>query len=707
MKTFTYTLKNLTCAHCAAKIEEKIQQLPEVEKVTYTFATQKLRVDPAIEFSGNDTTLGQIVQTICDTIEDGVVVESLTLDKNNSEEEHHHHHHHDHQGVWAVAELVTGLAILIGAGVLNLVSDPYRTVLLVGAFIFVGRDVLWTALRNTAKGQVFDENFLMAIATVGAVAIKEYPEALGVMLFYRVGLIFEERATEKSRKAIMEVVDMRPETVTLVSESGSLRTIGAEQARVGDIAVVRAGDRIPLDGTVVDGESRIDTSPITGEPVPVMARIGTAITSGCVNISGTLKVKIEKTLDESMVTKILNAVENAAADKPKIDRFITRFSRYYTPAVVAIAVATAVIPSLVTGNWEYWIYTALTFLVISCPCALVLSVPLSFFAGIGAGSKRGILFKGGRVIEALKQVRVIAMDKTGTVTEGNFKVQEVESVGIAEMELLRLCAGAERLSSHPIATSIWEEGNARQLNIPIAEAGEEIAGEGLIATVEGMKILCGNRRLMNRHSIDIPETLRKVAGVSEILVAIDGQFRGRILIADTIKADAVEAVRKLSKNGYTVAMLTGDGEENARVVAGEANIPLVFAGLLPQEKLETLNTLRKEYGSVMFVGDGINDAPVLAGANVGAAMGSGADAAIEAADVVFMNGEVNSVPASLHVAKNTLAIAWQNVVIALGIKAVIMILGFFGHASMWAAVFADTGVMAICVMNSIRILYKK
>lgn len=708
MKTFTYTLKNLTCANCAAKIEKTIQQLPEVEQASYTFATQKLRIHPAMEFAGNDVALGQMVQNICDNIEDGVVVERMSQGEKRAQSgEEHHHHHHDHQGLWGAVELIIGMAILIGASMLDLVAEPYRTILLVGAFIFIGRNVLWTALRNTAKGQIFDENFLMAIATVGAVGIKEYPEALGVMLFYRIGLIFEERATEKSRKAIMEVVDMRPETVMLQNSNDETSVIPAADAKIGDVILVRAGDRIPLDGIVLDGESRIDTSPITGEPLPIMAKNGVEVISGCLNISGTLKIKVAKTLDESMVSKILNAVENAAADKPKIDRFITRFSRYYTPIVVGVALLTAIIPSLITGQWEYWIYTALTFLVISCPCALVLSVPLSFFAGIGTGSKKGILFKGGRVIEALRKVRVIAMDKTGTITEGNFKVQRIESAGMAEKELLRLCAGAEKRSSHPIATSILEEANAQQLDIPTPESSEEIAGEGLVATVEGVKILCGNRRLMERFNVALPENLARVEGVSIIMIAIDGEYSGRILIADTIKDDAVAAIDKLTKGGYTVAMLTGDGEENAQSVANKAHIPLVFAGLLPQQKLETLNALRKEYGSVMFVGDGINDAPVLAGANVGAAMGSGADAAIEAADVVFMNAEVEAIPNSLSVAKQTLQIAWQNIVIALGIKAVIIMMGFFGHASMWLAVFADTGVMAICIVNSIRILYIK
>ena len=446
---------------------------------------------------------------------------------------------------------------------------------------------------------------------------------------------------------------------------------------------------------------------MTGEPVPVKRSFGYEVISGCVNTSGMLKIRVEKVLSESMVTKILDSVENAAASKPQLDRFITRFARIYTPFVVAVAVLTAVVPGFITGNWEYWTYTALTFLVISCPCALVLSVPLAFFSGIGAGSKYGILFKGGVTIEALKNVKAVVMDKTGTVTRGNFVVQKLVPVsGMEEDELLKLCASAELVSSHPIATSIVNAAKERELKLERPQTFEEIAGEGLVVEVSDGKILCGNKKLLERFEIDFSVREEDNYG-TEVLVARAGKYLGQIIIDDTLKEDAVAAVASLKKMNLTTAMLTGDAEASAQAVARAAGIDEVRAKLLPQDKLNELGRLRKQYGGVMFVGDGINDAPVLAGADVGAAMGSGADAAIEAADVVFMNSEMRAIPQAITIAKETTRIAWQNVFFALIIKIIIMAAGLAGYASMWAAVFADTGVSILCVLNSIRILYKK
>ena len=504
----------------------------------------------------------------------------------------------------------------------------------------------------------------------------------------------------------MDAVDMRPEVVNLLVGE-EVRVLPAEEANVGDILLVRVGDRIPLDGVVIEGESLLDTSPVTGEPVPVKRGFGDEVVSGCVNTSGMLKIRVEKILAESMVTKILDSVENAAASKPQLDRFITRFARVYTPVVVAIAVLTALIPGFVTGDWEYWIYTALTFLVISCPCALVLSVPLTFFSGIGAGSKYGILFKGGVTIEALKNVAAVVMDKTGTVTKGNFIVQKlVPSQDITQAELLQVCAAAELVSSHPIANSVVAAAKQQNLQLQRPQTFEEIAGEGLVAETAAGKVLCGNQKLLERFAVDF--TVREVADYgTEVLVARDGKYLGQIIIDDTLKDDAVEAVRALKKLRLTTAMLTGDAAASAQAVAQAAGIDEVRAKLLPQDKLNELSRLRKQYGAVMFVGDGINDAPVLAGADVGAAMGSGADAAIEAADVVFMNSEMKAIPQAIAIARETNRIAWQNVIFALVIKVIIMAAGLAGYASMWAAVFADTGVAMLCVLNAIRILYKK
>ena len=526
------------------------------------------------------------------------------------------------------------------------------------------------------------------------------------MLFYRIGELFEEKAVERSRGQIMDAVDLRPEVVNLVT-GDDIQVIPSEEAQIGDILLVRPGDRIPLDGIVIEGNSRIDTSPISGEPVPVAVNEGDEITSGCVNTSGQLKIRVEKPLEESMVTRILDSVENAAASKPKIDRFITRFARVYTPCVVGIAVATAILPSLVTGNWHYWIYTAITFLVMSCPCALVLSIPLAFFSGIGAGSKKGILFKGGLSIEGLSKLGAVIMDKTGTITEGNFQLQKVVATGkYTENELLSMCAGCEQNSTHPIANSIVAAAIDRGIQFEKPISLEEISGHGIVAEMPEGKVLCGNRKLMDKFGITIGE-LKEAAYGSEVFMAVNGTFAGYMLISDTIKPDAKEAIASLKKLGLYTVMLTGDSEDSAQAVGKDAGIDEIYAKLLPEDKLNALKKVRQAHGTVIFVGDGINDAPVLAGADVGAAMGSGADAAIEAADAVFMNSNVDAIPHSITIARSTNRIAWQNVIFALVIKIAVMILGLAGHANMWMAVFADTGVAMICVLNSIRILYKK
>lgn len=589
-----------------------------------------------------------------------------------------------------------------------LLKDKYElfsTILFVSSYLTLGWEILLTAGKNICKGRMLDENFLMSIATLGAFAIQEYAEAVGVMLFYRIGEMFEHIAVEKSRGQIMSAVDLRPEVVSR-EQNGVTEVIPAEQAQVGDLLIVRPGDRIPLDGTVIDGESRIDTSPVTGEPVPVKVEKGDSLVSGCVNTSGLLKMRVEKVLEDSMVTRILDSVEHAAASKPKIDKFITRFARVYTPFVVALALATAILPSLVTGNWSYWVYTALTFLVISCPCALVLSVPLAFFSGIGAGSKRGILFKGGVAIEALQGVKTVVMDKTGTITEGNFVVQKCVANGMEEEELLRLAAVCEKNSTHPIGTSILLAAEERKVSVPDPERITEISGKGIEAVLDGRQILCGNQKLMEQYQVDLTNGPKGSYG-TEVLVAVDGEFAGFLVISDTIKKDAVSAVQELKRQKIRTAMLTGDAKESAEAVAEQTGIDEVHARLLPEEKLGELTKIREQNGSVMFVGDGINDAPVLAGADVGAAMGSGADAAIEAADVVFMTSSMEAIPASLEIARSTNRIAKQNVLFALAIKVVVMVLGLAGFADMWLAVFADTGVAMLCVLNSIRILYKK
>lgn len=689
-----YVMKNIDCANCSAKIEKKIQELPEVDDCILTFATRQLRV-----YSSEGTKLLPKMQEIADQIEPGTVIEIREEGKPSSDT---HDDKHDHD----IPELLAGAALFIIGELLSHSMPPVSIGCFVIAYLILGREVLLTALKNMKSGHVMDENFLMSVATIGAFAIGEFGEAVGVMLFYRVGEAFEHRAVEKSRSQIMEAVDLRPETV-LLDENGTVREIPAGSAAVGNIVQIRPGDRIPLDGVVVEGESRIDTSPITGEPVPVSVTIGSTLTSGCVNTSGLLKMRVEKELSESMVTRILDSVENAAASKPQAERFITKFARVYTPFVVALAAATAIIPSLITGNWSHWIYTALTFLVISCPCALVLSVPLAFFSGIGAGSRKGILFKGGIALETLKNVKTVVMDKTGTITKGNFIVQDiVPSANYTAVEVLQAAAACETVSTHPIGTSILLAAKEQDLNLENPAQLEEISGKGIHARLSCGDVLCGNRKLLTEFNVDCG-TYDENGAVTTVYVAINGTFAGTIQISDTIKPEAKDAIRTLKSMGIRSAMLTGDGEAAAEAVADAVGIDHVYAKLLPADKLEILQKLRAESGSAMFVGDGINDAPVLAGADVGAAMGSGADAAIEAADVVFMTSSMDAIPTAIRIAKSTGAISNQNVVFALAVKALVMVLGLMGIASMWLAVFADTGVAILCVLNSIRILYKK
>ena len=722
--TKVYILEGLDCANCAAKIEAKLRTLNGVDDLTITYATKQMKLSA----KNPDQMIPMIKETI-DAMEDGITIVPKDNKVIKSEEAGEKKFSFNNPlvsiGVGAVIFIIGEILEHVG----NVPTIPMFALFLI-AYLVLGGKVLITAGKNIMKGQVFDENFLMCIATIGAFCIQEFPEAVGVMLFYRIGEYFEEKATEQSRTQIMEAVDLRPEVVNLVI-GNDVRIIDAEEANVGDILLVRPGDRIPLDGVIIDGESRIDTSPVTGEPVPVMAKAGDNIVSGCVNTSGQLKIRVEKILEESMVTRILDSVENAAASKPNIDKFITRFARVYTPFVVLFALFVAVVLPFILPdslNWHFFvdsaytgtvntihgtsgtasIYTALTFLVISCPCALVLSVPLAFFSGIGAGSKKGILFKGGIAIESLKNVKAIVMDKTGTITKGNFVVQKANPAGNAMTanDLLAISASCELSSTHPIGNSIVEAAEEKGLSIERPSKVEEIAGHGIRAELSRGVVLCGNRKLMDAQNVDLSAYQKENFG-TEVLVALNGKFVGNIVISDTVKDDAKDAIADVKKQGIIIAMLTGDAQESADAVAKETGIDEVHAKLLPQDKLSELKKIRENHGAVMFVGDGINDAPVLAGADVGAAMGSGADAAIEAADVVFMNSEMKAIPEAVGIAKMTNSISWQNVVFALAIKIIVMIMGLFGFANMWIAVFADTGVSVLCLLNSIRILHRK
>lgn len=696
-----YRIEGIDCPNCAAKVERKMNELPDVA-VTLTFATSQLLVE-----SKNPEEVLPKLREIADKMEPGTVIEEYSSEREKSVEADEDGDDDDVKV--ELIKIATGAFVFIGGVVcqkyLNVIPAVYIELFVV-SYIILGGEVVLKAVKNLFRGKLFDENFLMSIATIGAFATGEYPEAVGVMLFYEIGELFEDIAVGKSRKQIMEAVDMRPEVVRYI-DGDNVIELYPEEIEIGDIIEVRPGDRIPLDGVVVKGDSRIDTSAVTGEPVPVGVKEGSEVVSGCVNMSGLIYVKVEKLLEESMVSRILEAVENAAASKPKIDRFISKFARIYTPIVVFAALATAVIPSLITGNWHYWVYTALTFLVISCPCALVLSVPLAFFAGIGAGSKKGILFKGGVSLESLAEVKAVVMDKTGTVTEGKFKVAQIVSDGnYAEDRILAFAGAAESCSTHPIATSIMEEVKKRRLEIPEVKDIKEISGKGMEVTLDDGMLLCGNIELLTMKGIEVPSKAKEIYG-TEVLLAFNEKYIGYIVINDKVKSDSKQAISDIKRYGLWTAMLTGDAKKNAEMVAKEAGIDICYAKQLPQDKLNNLSKIREEKGAVMFVGDGINDAPVLAGADVGAAMGSGADAAIEAADVVFMNSRLSAIPESIKIAKKTKAIAMQNVIGALVIKALVMVLGFAGIASMWMAVFADSGVAMICVLNSVRILFGK
>ena len=704
----TLLLKDLNCANCAAKIEDRIRKMDVVETANFTIATHQLKLTGSWE---DREALKRDIQDICDAIEEGVTVADYERKSKASVDEHGHDHDHGSDAV-TIAVIVAGLLFMAYEALTTVVPsigmpESIETPIYYIAYILLAFPVLRIAARNILKGQVFDENFLMSIATLGAIAIDALPEAVGVILFYRIGEFFEHKATDRSRTEIMNAVDMRPQEVRVVDTccGGEIVIMAPEKVEVGSTIEVRPGDLIPLDGTVLEGETRVNTAPVTGEPVPVRAVPGTQLMSGCINESGRITMRVDKVLEESMVTKILDAVENAASSKPKIDRFITRFARVYTPIVVALSLVVAIIPSLITGEWHKWIYTALTFLVISCPCALVLSVPLAFFSGIGNASKHGILLKGGRVIEALAGVKAVALDKTGTITSGEFKVQNVETVGshVSKNQLLSMASAIEAVSTHPIATSIVSEAKEQGITVEASDFVQELAGEGMVGMVDGQQVLVGNRRLMERYAVQGYPTEATEYG-TEVLVAEGNVYLGRIIIADEARPDSAEAIADLNGQDIKTVMLTGDAEASANYIAKETGVSAVRAQLLPQDKLSVVQDIRSEYGPTMFVGDGINDAPVLAGADVGGAMGSGADAAIEAADVVFMRPSLTAIAHILDLSKATLRVAWQNVVFAIAVKILIMALGLMGYASMWWAVFGDTGVSILCILNSIRIL---
>ena len=608
-------------------------------------------------------------------------------------------------------KILIALALFILALTVKFENEWINNCIFVLSYVIVGFEVLVNAIKHIFKGKVFDENFLMSIATIGAFAIGEYPEAVSVMLFYQVGELFQNYAIDKSRKSITSLMDIRPDYANKYVD-GKIEKVNPTEVQIGDIIVIKPGEKVPLDGCVIEGKTTLDTKALTGEALPREVAEGNEVLSGCINLNGTIKVKVTKKFGESTVSKILDLVENASSKKAKSENFITKFAEYYTPVVVTIALALAIIPPFVMQNQTFseWLYRALSFLVVSCPCALVISIPLSFFGGIGGASKRGILIKGGNYLEALSKTEVVVFDKTGTLTEGTFEVQEVKVVDkeITKEELLKLAAYAEHYSNHPIAGSV-KKAYAKEIDEKQIANSHELSGLGIEVEIEDRHVLVGNEKLMQERNIDFEKA--KEIGTA-LYISIDGKYAGYILIADKIKEDAKITIATLKKRGIKqTVMLTGDRKEVGEAVAKEIGIDKVYTELLPDgkvEKIEELVKQKSEQGKLTFVGDGINDAPVLAISDIGIAMGGlGADSAIEAADVVIMTDEPSKIIDAIKISKKTMRIVKQNIVFAIAVKIAVLILAAFGISTMWQAVFADVGVSVLAILNALRILHVK
>lgn len=605
--------------------------------------------------------------------------------------------------------IVIALVLFVIALTVNFSNELINDVIFIVSYLIVGLEILKEAIENIFKGEIFDENFLMSVATIGAFAIGEFPEAVAVMLFYQVGEFFQDYAVDKSRKSISSLMDIRPDFANVIRD-GKIEKVNPNEVNIGDTIVIKPGEKVPLDGKIVEGKTSLDTKALTGETLPRDAKEGDEVLSGCINMEGLIKVEVTKAFGESTVSKILDLVENASNKKSKSENFITKFSKYYTPTVVIIALLLAIIPPLIIegATFSDWIYRALSFLVVSCPCALVISIPLSFFGGIGGASKIGVLIKGSNYLEALADTEIVVFDKTGTLTKGVFEVQKVSPVGISKGELLKIAVYAENYSNHPISKSLKEAYNNAIDESKIIKT-QELPGLGIMAQIDKKDVLVGNEKLMKEKHIDFTKT----NDIGTILyIAIDGVYAGYILIADKIKDDSATAIQSLKKNKINqIVMLTGDRKEVGEAVAKQLGINKVYAELLPDgkvEKVEELMKTKSEKGKLAFVGDGINDAPVLALADIGIAMGGlGSDAAIEAADIVIMTDETSKISKAINLSKRTMRIVKENIIFAIGVKILVLILSAFGISTLWQAVFADVGVSVIAVLNALRVLRVK
>ena len=729
-------LDGLNCANCANKIESKVNKISGVKEATVNFSTSVLTVEIHEEKLKDE--IVKEIKSIVKKLEPHVSVQEKIYGKkininqevckssccstshsSHNENSHSHEHGHSHEikennenneGIVGYVKdnlmLIVGTIIYIIALIYKGNENLLSVLLFVASYLVIGWEVIWTAIKNISRGEIFDENFLMSIATLGAFFIGEYPEAVAVMLFYQVGEMFQGYAVSKSRKSISSLMNIRADYANVLRNGEEVK-VDPQNVAINEIIIVKPGERVPLDGVVLDGRSFIDTSALTGESVPREITVGEEILSGAINNNGVLKVKVNKEFGESTVSRILELVENASNKKAPTEKFITKFSKVYTPIVVVISILVAVIPPLVISGeaFSVWIYRALSILVVSCPCALVVSIPLGFFSGIGAASKKGILVKGGNYLEALKDSEIIVFDKTGTLTKGVFNVTEINPKNITKEELLEITAMGESHSNHPIAISI-AKAYGKEINKEEIKDYKEISGHGIEVIIKGNDVLLGNVKLMKTNNIDFDD----VDSIGTIVhVAINGEYKGNIVISDEIKENVDVALRELKNVGIKkTVMLTGDNKAVAEKVAKSIGIDEVYSELLPGDKVSKVEEIldkSNEKGKVLFVGDGINDAPVLARADIGVAMGGiGSDAAIEAADVVLMKDKVEAISEAIIVARRTNKILWQNIIFSLGVKVVVMILVVLGLTNMWAAVFADVGVTLIAVLNSMRII---
>ena len=685
------TLEGLNCANCARKIEEKVGKMEGVKESNLNFTTTTLNVK--LERKVKEEHAINEIKKIVEALEPHVKVEKKVSGKTNVQ-----------RAKFEVKPTLIIGTILYLIAVIGDFKGALALILFVASYLLIGGKVVLTAIKNIARGQLFDENFLMTVATIGAFSISEYPEAVAVMLFYEIGETIQGYAVNRSRSSISSLMDIRADYANIIID-GKEKKVSPETVKVEDIILVKPGEKIPLDGIVVEGESFVDTSALTGESVPRKIAVNDEILSGGINTNGVLKVKVTKKFGESTVSRILEMVENAANKKANTEKFITKFAKVYTPIVVALAILIAVVPSIFIKDalFSTWLYRALVFLVVSCPCALVVSVPLGFFAGIGGASKKGVLVKGSNYLELLKDLETVVFDKTGTLTEGVFTVTEINTNNIQKEKLIEVAAMAESFSNHPIAISIIKE-YGKEIDKEVIEEYEEIAGHGIKAVINNEEVLIGNAKLMNQFNISYNE----VDSIGTVVYcAINGEFKGSIVISDKIKENAAEALINLKAAGVKkTVMLTGDNKKTAEKVGEKVNIDEVHSELLPLGKVKEVEKLLKasnKNGRLAFVGDGVNDAPVLARADIGIAMGGiGSDAAIEAADVVLMKDDINALVDAINVSKKTNKILWQNIIFALGVKVIVMVLGTFGIANMWTAVFADVGVTIIAIINSTR-----